>query len=984
MTVRYAILLAMILCSATSIAQSAESSFLIGPGAVLTSYAAPRIALAGDADGDGRADFVGINPDEHVIDFARMSTSGKLVGAVHAREGFGGATIAGACGGFTGSGSADALAVFTDGSVLVAYGMSAGEKTFRKLETVAAIPKPLMPRAPVIACTGDFDGDGRLDVLLADCNGYLLLLQNARGSDHIPHFIPRPVVGYRFRGRRIAAGDFHGDGRADMVWITPGGILNRAELNCLLGRDVRLQRATTVTVASPGDGLAVGHFRGEKAADIIVGQRLLPGGDPTHAIPLPNLPDAKHARGDYAWIAADFNGDGKDDLVRAQRNGDPLDGDHVYIHYAHGPRDRTELQFDDSDRDGLPDAWESGEYKPGGLDLKALGCSSGHADVIVEVQRMEDVPEAALHADMEKANRYFAGLPVPNPDGTTGIALHVLYREPIPLSDGDLSWSALQAKYHPANHRGITHWMTIYNGGGGQSSEMGDGGGCGSHGMPAVFIHEFGHQLGLDHTGRWGPGWCPTYPSLMNYAYGYQLNGKAENVAFSDGRLSSVVLTERHLDEYLPLPMDRIAFLAGPPYRYRMKPAPDGKATLIDWNWNGVFGEKNISADINYGYSTTGGERQIVGKAYTAPAMATCGEGESARLLLVFGLLPPGAPAPPAEVKAVNPGLSPSQPGRLCLRFWQGKDRRKDGSKWSDAVAIEANDVIGEASAASFEHAVWIAYPTMTGVKLRCIVLDPDGAPRAGAAEQVPDSQGAQPTLTAFSGRLVLLLWRDRTTLVGIRWIEVRGPRVVVGRETRLEFASNVPIGAAAGRDVAGRPALWIGLTKDQDAKRPSRWQIRCFSIVDGSTLRQADRFWVDGDQGADRGEGRVTMLWEPDRVFGPSGRWYFLQRWGPGDNLNQMRIAMRIADKSVNGGSLTRRYYDEWTNSRSAPAACWFRGDIVLGIRWFGDAPAYKNDDLLVGFFGRGIESLPMGDFDDLSEIRTYGLAGSLPTVTE
>src|SRR5207247_419587 len=113
---------------------------------------------------------------------------------------------------------------------------------------------------------------------------------------------------------------------------------------------------------------------------------------------------------------------------------------------------------------------------------------------------------------------------------------------------------------------------------------------------------EFGHQLGLDHTGHQNPAWCPVYPSLMNYAYSYQLNGKPDEIGYSDGRLASVVLNERGLSEILPLPMEKVAFLSGPPYRYRLKPSDDGKSTLVDWNWNGVFGEKSVSADINYGY----------------------------------------------------------------------------------------------------------------------------------------------------------------------------------------------------------------------------------------------------------------------------------------------------------------------------------------------------------------------------------------------
>ena len=955
-------------------------AFTMGTGSLLNVYGGARIVLAGDADGDGRADFIGVDPNAHAIDFAHMSATGKLNPTGRACSDFGGRTLAAASGAFSGGRNAEIVGVLADGSIVVAYDMATDTRRYRKVTTAATLEQGLIPKAPVRAVTGDFDGDGKPDVLLAGADGSLLLLRNDTGADHVPHFTAQLIADLRPTGRRMAAGDLGRMGKAALVWIDAGGKVRRAAMD----RNFHFGRPVTLTTASPDDGLAVGRFRGATQADVIVGQRLLPGGEATHMLSLPTLPDAKAARNDAAWIAADFNGDGKDDLLRVQGSGDPFEADRILVYYAHDKSDKPELQFADTDNDGLPDAWETGAIKPGGLDLKAMGCSPDHADVIVEVQRMADVPDAQLHADMDRAVRYFASLPVKNPDGTTGIALHLLYNEPIPMSDSGKPWWELQAKYHAAGHRGVTHWFVVYNGGGGQSSEMNDGGSFGRFGMPAVFIHEFGHQLGLDHTGRWKPGWCPIYPSLMNYAYNYQLNGKAENVGFSDGRLAAVVLNERHLDEYLPLPMDQIAFLAGPPYHYRMKPAPDGKGTLIDWNWNGVFGEKNISADINYGYSTTGGERNVVGKIYTAPALATIDEGKTSRLFVFYGMLAPGTPVPAVDVKAKNPSLSADQPGRLCVRRWEGADPVKEGRQWSEETVIEAAGVTGEASATSFQHVAWIAYPTLTGVQIRRLTLNVFGALQIGRAQTVPDSQGVQPTLTPLAGRLALLLWRDRTRPVGMRWLDVKNDQAVVAPEAALDFASNVPVGAAESRDAAGKPALWIGLTQDQDARRPSRWQIRSLTLDTDGTLHPNRPFWTDGDAGQNRGFGRVTLLMEPDKAFGPEGRWYFLQRGGPNDDLGQDYIGMRIADKTMTGGCLTRRYYDEWTNSRSAPAACWYRGDIALSLRWFGDSPAYRDNDLFVAFAGRGIESEDMGDFNDLLEIRNYGLSGSIHTVNE
>jgi hypothetical protein len=945
--------------------------------------AAPRIPLAGDADGDGRADLLVLYPQgEGIIDFAGTSAAGKPCFPVQARTHFGKDGLAAACGRFTGTAQAEVVGVFADGSVRLASDMTSTRHVYTQDTTVAQIPPNQMPKAPVRAVTADFDGGGRPDVLLLDAEGRILVLHNVPGQTGVTQFVPEPVDRPLRNVRRIAAGDLNGKGKAEIVWLESSGKLYRAGLSCTAGR-FHLERAHALMDAPEQSGLAVGRFRGEKAADILIGQKLLPHGDAAHALSLPNLPDLKQAQGDLAWIAADFNGDGKDDLLRVRRSGERFTGDDLLVHFA------TDGKTDDrisTANDGLPDCWKTGRVKPGGLDLAALGCSPGHHDILVEVQPMADVTEWRLHFEMERVVRYYASLPVANPDGTTGIALHVLYREPIPLSDKDKSWGALGEKYHPAAHRGITHWMVISNGGGGQSGQMADRGSCGIGALYAVFLHEFGHQLGLDHTGHWGPNWCPTYSSLMNYAYSYQRGGNREDVGYSDGRLAGIVLDEHHLSERLPLPPDKLSFLAGPPYYYRMKPTPDGKGTLIDWNWNGVFGEENIAADINYGYSTSAGLRHTIGKTYTAPVLVAHGDDKRARLLLFLGRLPAGAPVPPADITAKQPGLSPEQPGRLRVRCWQGEDPAKDGPKWSEERDVEAAGVTGDPSAAYFQAATWVAYPTREGVKLRRLTMNETGDCQVGEATTIPNSQGAEPTLTPFAGHLALLLWRSATTPIALRLLSATGATLTAEPESDLGFASNLPVGAAEGAEEGDGPSLWIGLSQNQTGFLFSRWQVRRFVLGKDHLCHQVQQEWVSGEQGATRGSSRLVLLREPDSALGPQGQLYLLGcgSFGRDSRWACHSIAMRIADKTVQGGWLLRRYYDEWTQSRSAPGVCFFRGDIAFAARWFGNVHGTENDNLFVAFYGRGLDSEPMGDFDDIGFIRDVGMSHSIAYMAE
>jgi hypothetical protein len=521
--------------------------------------------------------------------------------------------------------------------------------------------------------------------------------------------------------------------------------------------------------------------------------------------------------------------------------------------------------------------------------------------------------------------------------------------------------------------------MLVGTGGGGQSGQMADAGSCGQHACYATFVHEFGHQLGLDHAGFWDAGWSPTYPSLLNYSYSYQLNGRGEGIGYSNGLLASMVLDERSLDEYLPVPPGSVGYLSGPPYRYKIKPALDGKGTLIDWNWNGVFGETNIAADINYGYSTNAGPRHKPGRSRSATTLVAHGQGDEARLLFVTGDLrrdEKGAPIT-ADGKPLIVDASPAL--RLYMKVWQGSDPVTEGDRWSDETVVEPDGMTGDPVGVYAAGATWIAYPMADGVHTRRVTLDEKGAPTIGAAELVPGSAGVQPTLVPWGGSLLMLSWRDAKAPVTFRAVDLGAEPPVFGPERDLPVISLVPVGAAPSPD---GQSLWIGLTEDQDAGRPTRWQVRRLTrnAADGS-FAEAQREWVGGPDAQHRGEGRVVVLCEPNPGF-PDGQVYFLQcgMMGGSPRSSCHYIGMRVKNQDVHGGWLVRRYYDEWSTSSSAPGACLFRDDIAYVMRWAAAPDSDGSTELHVGFFGRGFDHGKMGDFDDVTFIRDIGLTHSIP----
>ncbi|HEY0868718.1 MAG TPA: hypothetical protein VGE01_15145, partial [Fimbriimonas sp.] len=570
------------------------------------------------------------------------------------------------------------------------------------------------------------------------------------------------------------------------------------------------------------------------------------------------------------------------------------------------------------------DGWEVGTYR--GLDLKGLGCDPTKADAICLISRFDDVAEAKTKTEMERAIRFYAELKPP-------IALRLVYLDPVKGDDKKNPWWTNRDKFRPAKWRGVAHWMQVTPGGGGQADQLGDGGSIGEGAMWAVFVHEFGHQLGLNHEGFWPNFLCPIYTSLMNYAYSYSLDDDREKIRFSDGSLNGYVLRETDLDETIPLPYEKVKFLEKGPYRFRLK--ANGANTLIDWNWNGVFGEKHVRADINYSYSTNAGRRDDVGKTTFSPWLFT----HSGKAYVLSS---------PSDGLALR---------RLMKPF-----------EWERPQTIESGGLTGDPVAVSFGGKLLAFYPTKQGIVARTIEETRSGL-RMSEPTVVDPNGALVPTVGILQNRLYLFLWNPEGGRVDYRVYDQPGRQV---GSFALDVRSTNPVGLC---EDAKRGEAILGMAQDQDDKRPNRWQIRRYRLQ-GLRLRETGMEWIEGKDGQSRGTGRITVLHDPkeDRV-------YF---YGRGMTTKETPwactyVAHQIADKTVKGGWLVKRFYDEWTQSKSAPAAAWFAGDVIWAYRWVDGAGGPTDNNLHVGYRALGIEDQPMGDHDDVGYIHGFGMRHSL-----
>jgi hypothetical protein len=201
------------------------------------------------------------------------------------------------------------LAVASDSNSLGIM-MGNGDGTFRVSSvSVAAFP--------VFVAVGDFNGDGKVDLVASDngnpCRCIMVLLGNGDGSFQAPVYTypTNPIL-------TLAVGDFNGDGKSDLVTAGTFGAANY--INILLSNgDGSFQQGVSYTSDPTPESSVVADFNGDGKQDVAIGlfggfgvSILLGSGDGTFqpAVNYPTLFPASVA-------VADFNGDHKLDLAVA-------------------------------------------------------------------------------------------------------------------------------------------------------------------------------------------------------------------------------------------------------------------------------------------------------------------------------------------------------------------------------------------------------------------------------------------------------------------------------------------------------------------------------------------------------------------------------------------------------------------------------------------------------------------------------------------
>ncbi|KAA9338731.1 T9SS type A sorting domain-containing protein [Hymenobacter busanensis] len=273
----------------------------------------PSYPALGDLNGDGRPDIVTAGISAASLSVLLGQAGGTFAASTTYATANNGAPFGTALGDLNGDGRLDAVVVNTSNTVGVSVLLGQAGGTFGAATT---FPTNVNASAYNVEL-GDLNADGRLDAVITVGNGSLgVFLGQGNGTFGAPTFFS---TGAGISAYNVALGDVNADGRLDAVVSNFGGA-DGTTVSVLLGAgNGTLGTATQYPVGSAPAGLQLGDLNGDSRPDLVVVNYnssnvgvLLGQSGGTFGTMTTYTTGAVNPR---EVALADFNGDGRLDVV---------------------------------------------------------------------------------------------------------------------------------------------------------------------------------------------------------------------------------------------------------------------------------------------------------------------------------------------------------------------------------------------------------------------------------------------------------------------------------------------------------------------------------------------------------------------------------------------------------------------------------------------------------------------------------------------
>jgi hypothetical protein len=305
---------------ATISAGDSAVAILLGEGnggfevqALIPVASGPTALASGDVNGDGKIDLITSNNNFNGGTITALLSKGDGTFTPVTSQGTNGGEAL-AMGDFNHDGKLDAVVAVNFGGTYLSLGN--GDGSFQNPVSIPNAPNNFGQTTVVL--TRDFNHDGKLDIAL---DGVWVLLGNGDGT------FQNPILSLALT-TPMAVFDINGDGEPDLVGITNSGVAT-----VLLGNgDGTFLDLQTVTLSSTMNSATAGlaaDFNGDGKLDLAVAGTNFSSGQVSVELGKGNgrfgqpIVSALGSSGTdpSLMLAADFNGDGKSDLVAMDNNG---------------------------------------------------------------------------------------------------------------------------------------------------------------------------------------------------------------------------------------------------------------------------------------------------------------------------------------------------------------------------------------------------------------------------------------------------------------------------------------------------------------------------------------------------------------------------------------------------------------------------------------------------------------------------------------